>query len=177
MPDKPKKTYECEKVGLDWMATAQSRFSNDVDIALSPDELFGVLARADTWPRWATVIKHVDYTSPEPHGVGTTRVVRMAGGMVGDEEFLAWEAGKRMAFRFNTSATKTLRAFLEDYHLEPITDGPSAGGTRLTWALGMETGGASKLFAPISTPITNFMFRRFLKNLQELCKDGVPTRS
>lgn len=167
MPDK--KLHECQKVDLDWMATAPQRFSNSVDIALSPDELFGVLARADTWPRWAKVIKHVEYTSPEPRGVGTTRVVRMAGGMVGDEEFLVWEPGKQMAFRFNTSATKTLNAFLENYLLEPI-----AGGTRLTWELGMDTGGASKIFAPISTPITNFMFRRFLKNLQELCKDGIP---
>jgi carbon monoxide dehydrogenase subunit G len=166
---KTPKTFECEKVDLDWMASAPSRFSNDVDIALTPDDLFGVLARADTWSRWAKVIKHVEYTSPEPRGVGTTRVVTMAGGMVAGEEFLAWEPGKRMAFRFNTSATKTLKAFLEDYHLEPI-----AGGTRLTWALGMETAGPSKLLSPVTTPITNVMFRRFLTNLQELCKDGVP---
>jgi carbon monoxide dehydrogenase subunit G len=166
----PKTLHPCQKVGLDWLATAPQRFSNDVDVALTPDELFGVLARADTWPRWAKVIKHVEYTSPEPHGVGTTRVVRMAGGMVGDEEFLAWEPGKQMAFRFNTSGTRTLKAFLENYRLEPI-----AGGTRLTWELGMDTGGASKLFAPITTPVTNLMFRRFLGNLRELCQDGVPT--
>jgi carbon monoxide dehydrogenase subunit G len=164
-----KTLHPCQHVDLAWLARAPQRFSNDIDVALSPDELFGVLARADTWPRWAKVIKHVEYTSPEPHGVGTTRVVTMTGGMVGDEEFLAWEPGRRMAFRFNTSATKTLRAFLEDYRLEPI-----AGGTRLTWELGMDTGGASKLFAPISTPITNLMFRRFLTNLQRLCADGVP---
>jgi hypothetical protein len=173
VPDKTtKRLYECEKVGLDWLATAPSRFSNDVDVALPPDELFTVLARADTWPRWAKVIMHVEYTSPEPHGVGTTRVVRMAGGMVGDEEFLAWEPGRRMAFRFNTSATKTLKAFLEDYHLEPI-----AGGTRLTWVLGMETSGPSRLLSPVTTPITDLMFRRFLRNLQELCKDGIPAPS
>jgi carbon monoxide dehydrogenase subunit G len=165
----PKQLHPCQKVDLAWLDRAQSRFSNDVDIALSPDELFGVLARADTWPRWAKVITHVEYTSPEPHGVGTTRVVTMRGGMVGDEEFLAWEPGRQMAFRFNTSATKTLHAFLESYRLEPI-----AGGTRLTWELGMETGGPSKVFAPVSTPITNVMFRRFLRNLQELCADGVP---
>ena len=165
----PKTLHPCQKVDIDWLERAQARFSNEVDVALSPDELFGVLARADTWPRWAKVITHVEYTSPEPFGVGTTRVVTMRGGMVGDEEFLAWETGRQMAFRFNTSATKGLRAFLENYRLEPI-----AGGTRLTWELGMETAGPSKLFAPISTPVTNAMFRRFLKNLQELCANGVP---
>jgi carbon monoxide dehydrogenase subunit G len=165
----PKTLHPCQKVDLAWLDRAPQRFSNDVDVALSPDELFGVLARADTWPLWAKVIKNVEYTSPEPHGVGTTRVVTMAGGMVGDEEFLAWEPGRQMAFRFNTSATRTLKAFLENYRLEPV-----AGGTRLTWELGMDTGGASKLFAPISTPVTNAMFRRFLRNLQQLCADGVP---
>lgn len=164
-----KPLHPCQKVDLDWLPRAPQRFSNDVDIALSPDELFGVLARADTWPRWASVIRHVEYTTPAPHGVGTTRVVRMAGGMVGDEEFLVWEPGRQLAFRFNSSGTKTLRAFLENYRLEPV-----AGGTRLTWELGMDTGGASKLFAPISRAFTNAMFRRFLRNLRELCADGVP---
>jgi carbon monoxide dehydrogenase subunit G len=165
----PKTLHPCQKVDLAWLDRAPQRFSNDVEVALTPDELFGVLARADTWPRWAKVITHVEYTSPEPHGIGTTRVVTMRGGMVGDEEFLAWEPGRQMAFRFNTSATRTLKAFLENYRLEPI-----AGGTRLTWELGMDTGGASKLFAPISTPVTNAMFRRFLRNLQQLCAEGVP---
>ena len=164
----PKNLHPCQKVGVDWLDRAPLRFSNDVDIALSADELFGVLARADTWPRWAKVIKHVEYTSPEPHGVGTTRVVTMTGGMVGDEEFLAWEPGRHMAFRFNSSATKSLGAFLENYRLEPV-----AGGTRLTWELGMELAGPSKVLSPLTRPVTNAMFRRFLRNLQRLCADGV----
>ena len=32
------------------MTDAPQRFRNSVDVALSPDDLFGVLARADTWP-------------------------------------------------------------------------------------------------------------------------------
>ena len=165
----PKTLHPCQKVEVDWLDRAPLRFSNDIDIALSPDELFGVLARADTWPRWAKVIKHVEYTSPEPHGVGTTRVVTMTGGMVGDEEFLAWEPGRRMAFRFNSSATTSLGAFLENYRLEPV-----AGGTRLTWELGMELAGPSKVLSPLTRPVTNAMFRRFLRSLQRLCADGVP---
>ena len=34
--------------------------------------------------RWASVITKVTWTSPEPRGVGTTRVVEMRGGIVGD---------------------------------------------------------------------------------------------
>jgi carbon monoxide dehydrogenase subunit G len=161
--------HDCRRVGLDFLDTAPSTFTNTVSIALSPDELFGVLARADTWSRWAKVITNVEYTSPEPHGVGTTRVVTMRGGIIGDEEFLAWEPGKSLAFRFNSSTTATLKAFLEVYTITP-----TATGCDLTWSLAMEAGGASKLLAPITDPITNAMFKRFLGNLAKLTAHGVP---
>ena len=102
--------HPCRRVELDWLDHAPSVFRNSVDIALAPAELFEVLARADTWPRWASVITHVEYTSPAPYGIGTTRVVTMRGGIVGDEEFLAWEPGAHLAFRFNASSTSALEA-------------------------------------------------------------------
>jgi hypothetical protein len=161
--------HPCRQVGLDYLETAQVRFSNTVSISLAPDELFGVLARADTWPRWAKVITHVEYTSPAPYGVGTTRVVTMRGGMVGDEEFLAWEPGKLLAFRFNTSATSALEAFLEVYTIVPTST-----GCELTWDLAQELKGPSKVLAPLSKPVMNLLFKRFLRNLQKLTADGVP---
>jgi hypothetical protein len=162
--------HPCRKVDLDYLRTAPVRFSNAVDIALTPDELFGVLAHADTWPRWAKVITHVDYTSPEPHGVGTTRTVTMRGGLVGEEEFLAWEPGRRLAFRFNAASTSALDAFLEDYTIVP-----TASGCALTWALAQELTGPSKALAPLSRPVTDLVLKRFLRNLQKLTAHGVPT--
>ena len=161
--------HPCRRVGLDYLTTAPVRFSNSVDIALTPDELFGVLARADTWPRWAKVITHVDYTSPEPHGVGTTRTVTMRGGLLADEEFLAWEPGRRLAFRFNAASTSALEAFVEDYTIVP-----TASGSALTWALGQSLSGPSKVLAPLTRPVTDVVFRRFLRNLRELTAHGVP---
>lgn len=161
--------HPCRPVELDWLAAAPSVFANSVDIALSPEELFAVLARADTWSRWATVITGVEYTSPEPHGVGTTRVVTMRGGIVGDEEFLAWEPGRHLAFRFNACSTSALSAFLEDYRIDP-----TSSGCRLTWTLAQELAGPSKVLAPLTGPVTNLAFRRFLRNLQRLTAAGVP---
>lgn len=166
---KTTKMHPCRKVGLDYLETAPVRFSNTVAIALAPDELFGVLARADTWPRWAKVITHVDYTSPEPFGVGTTRTVTMRGGLVADETFLAWEPGRRLAFRFDAASTSALAAFLEVY---TIVETPT--GCDLTWALAQELDGPSKVLTPLTRPVTNLVFRRFLANLQKLTADGVP---
>ena len=171
MPDVPsaKPPKPSALIRMSLIDTAPAVFSNSVDIALSPEELFEVLARADTWPRWASVITDVEYTSPEPHGVGTTRVVTMRGGIVGDEEFLAWEPCRHLAFRFNASSTSALSAFLEDYRIEPTDT-----GCRLTWTLAQELAGPSKVFAPLTGPLCDLAFRRFLKNLQRLTSAGVP---
>ncbi|WP_232676061.1 SRPBCC family protein [Nocardioides sp. R-C-SC26] len=161
--------YPCERVELDWLDRAPARFSNTVSLAITPAQAWEVLERADTWPRWASVITDVEYTSPQPFGVGTTRVVTMRGGIIGDEEFLAWDPGAHMAFRFNSSSVKQLGAFLEDYR---IVATPS--GCDLTWSLGQSLSGASKVMLPVSRPITDLMFRRFLRNLRRLTADGVP---
>lgn len=90
--------YPCERVGLSFTETAPYLFRNTVDLAITPEQLFEVLADPQAWPRWATVITKVTWTSPEPFGAGTTRIVEMRGGIVGDEEFISWEPFTRMAF-------------------------------------------------------------------------------
>lgn len=153
--------YPCEQVGLEFLQRAPQRFSNSVDLAVTPDEVWEVLTDAEAWPHWASVITNVTWTSPEPHGVGTTRLVDMRGGIVGDEEFLAWDPGRHMAFRFNASSTSALAVFVEDYRIEA-----TAQGCRLTWTLANRLTGPAKLFSPVSAPLMNLAFRRFLSNLR-----------
>lgn len=153
--------HPCEKVGLDFIDTAPHRFSNSVDLAITPTQLWEVLDDADAWPRWASVITHVEWTSPEPHGVGTTRTVTMRGGLVGDEEFLLWEPGERMAFRFNAASTKAIRAFAELYTIDPTPE-----GCRLTWTLAQEAQGLSRFTMTPGRPLLNLGFRKFLANLR-----------
>lgn len=155
------RTFPCERVDLDFLRTAPHRFSNSVDLAITPAQLFEVLAEAESWPHWATVITTVTWTSTEPRGVGATRIVDMRGGIVGHEEFLAWEPNSRMAFRFNESSTSALAAFAEDYRIEP-----TAHGCRLTWALANRLAGPARLSAPLTGPLMNLAFRRFLTNLR-----------
>ncbi|ORV15434.1 SRPBCC family protein [Mycobacterium celatum] len=151
----------CERVDPSFTETAPYRFANSVDLAITPEQLFEVLADAESWPRWASVITKVTWTSPEPRGVGTTRVVHMRGGIVGDEEFLVWEPFTRMAFRFNECSTRAVAAFAEDYRVEVIP-----GGCRLTWTLAQQPAGPAKLAMFVLRPLLNLAFRRFLTNLR-----------
>ncbi|MCV7408687.1 hypothetical protein AWC05_08200 [Mycobacterium florentinum] len=153
--------HACERVDLDFIDNAPFVFRNSVDLTVTPEQLFEVLADAAAWPRWASVITMVTWTSPEPRGVGTTRIVEMRGDIVGDEEFIAWEPFTHMAFRFNQCSTKAVAAFAEDYRVEAIP-----GGCRLTWTLAQKPAGPARLAMVFTGPLLNLGLRRFLRNLR-----------
>jgi carbon monoxide dehydrogenase subunit G len=152
----------CERVGLDFIDHAPFRFVSTVDLRITPEQVFAVLDDAESWPQWASVITKVTWTSPQPHGVGTTRTVDMRGGIVGDEEFLAWEPFSHMAFRFNQASNRSIAAFAEDYRIVPT---PS--GCNLTWVMAMKPNGvAARLGMSLGRPVMARMFQRFLYNLR-----------
>jgi carbon monoxide dehydrogenase subunit G len=153
--------YPCERVDVGFTENAPFRFRNSVDLAITPEQLFEVLADAESWPRWASVITKVTWTSPEPRGVGTTRIVEMRGGIVGAEEFLAWEPFTHMAFRFNECSTRAVAAFAEEYRVDVIP-----GGCRLTWTMAQKPAGPAKLAMFFVGPVLNLTLRRFLRNLR-----------
>jgi hypothetical protein len=155
------KMFPCECVNVSFTETAPYRFTNSVDLAITPEQLFEVLADAESWPHWASVITNVTWTSPEPRGVGTTRTVDMRGGIVGDEEYLVWEPFTRMAFRFNECSTRAVAAFAEDYRVEVIP-----GGYRMTWTLAQKPAGPAKLAMFVVRPLLNLAFRRFLTDVR-----------
>lgn len=153
----------CERVGLDFIDDAPFRFVSTVDLATTPEQLFEVLADAESWPQWATAITQVTWTSPEPRGVGTTRTVRMRGGIVGDEEFLAWQPYSHMAFRFNEASSGSIAAFAEDYRVVK-----TPGGCHLTWVMAMKPHGvAARIGMTLGRPVMGWVFQKFLHNLRD----------
>lgn len=155
-------SHPCQRVDLGFVDTAPFRFVSNIDLNISPEQLFEVLADETSWPRWASVITNVTWTSPEPRGVGTTRTVDMRGGITGEEEFLAWEPFTHMAFRFNESTTSSITAFAEDYRVVP-----TAQGCHLTWVMAMQPNGlAGRWGMTLGRPVMGWLFQRFLFNLR-----------
>ncbi|MBU8822054.1 SRPBCC family protein [Mycolicibacterium goodii] len=156
------RTRECDRVDLDFVDRAPFRFVSTVDLTITPEQLFEVLADETSWPRWATVITDVEWTSPQPRGVGTTRTVRMRGNIVGHEEFLAWEPFTHMAFRFNSTTSNAISAFAEDYR---VVETPQ--GCHLTWVMAIKPSGlAGRLGMLLGKPVMAWLFQRFLHNLR-----------
>jgi uncharacterized protein YndB with AHSA1/START domain len=161
-----KGSVECERVGLDYFATSPCRVAVSEVVAASPERIFDVFMDAESWSRWAFPITGVEWTSPFPLGVGSTRTVRMRGGMVGWEEFVAWEPGHRMAFRFNRTITGGPTAFAEDYLVTDLGDGRSL----VEWTMAMTLSGFSRRMMPVSRalmrPVNRHMLRQFRKYVE-----------
>lgn len=158
------KRRACEQVDDGFGDTAPVRYVNSVVIDAAPDQIWTALEDASAWPRWASVIKHVEWTSPKPFGIGTTRTVTMLGGVRGYEEFIEWEPDRQMSFRFNEATVNGVRAFAERYTLEPLTPRQ----TRVTWIMAMAPKGVSTLIVPVGQPVMQRAFGRMLRGLKKL---------
>ena len=156
----------CKKISLDFFDHAPSRNEATVTVEASSEKIFDVFEDARAWPLWALPIQRVDWTSPKPFGIGTTRTVTMMGGVVGEEEFCAWERGKRMAFYFTRTSLPDVAAFGEDYHVKDLGD----GRCEVKWVMAMDPTGTNKRLLPFTTPLMGFglrfMLRRFGKYVE-----------
>jgi uncharacterized protein YndB with AHSA1/START domain len=104
----------------------------EVSVPASPAEVWPAFAGAPAWVDWFTGMKDAHYTSPAPYGVGSTRSVRVMG-LEADETILAFDPGKRFAFRVDAANLPMLRALVEIVTLE--ADG---AGTRVVYRQALE---------------------------------------
>lgn len=155
-------TVACEKVGLDYFDDAPLRFTATETIAATPDQVFAVFLDAEAWTKWVSAITGVDWTSPFPLEVGSTRTVHMRGGLAAYEEFIAWEPGVRMAFRFNEMSKAAAAAFGEDYQVTDLGDGTC----RVDWVMAMTPKGASRYTIPVIKPVMAAFIRKTLGNFR-----------
>lgn len=160
--------YACDKTTLDFFDHASACYVAEVRVRATPERIFEVFEDAYAWTVWAPPIQAVHWTSPRPFGVGTTRTVHMPGGMLGVEEFIAWEPGKRMAFCFTSCSKPNVRAFAEDYKVEELGDGTC----RVQWTMAMEPTGISRLTMPLSGPFMRLGLRWMLGRFKAFVEAG-----
>ena len=156
--------YETAKVDLNYFDNAAYLFRSRVVIRCTPAQLFASFEDADAWPAWAMPITHVEWTSPKPFGVGTTRNVTMLGNLIGYEEFLLWEPCTQMAFRFNqVNQQNVLASFGEHYRVTDLGNGT----VELVWTVGMEPLGPGAWFMKISKPLVGWGLQLTLNGLKK----------
>lgn len=112
---------QCQPVDLDFIKTAEVVERNSTVLNASAEAVFQLFAEAKEWPRWYPAITHVEWTSPKPYGVGTTRTVSL-GALKVYEHFFDWQENRRFAFYFTGTNLPFVSALLEEYELTPLGD-------------------------------------------------------
>lgn len=152
----------CEKVGMEFFDQARYCFRAHEVVAATPERVFEVFLDGPAWTKWATPITGVEWTSPFPLEVGSTRTVSMWGGLEGHEEFIAWDPPRRMAFRFNEVSKPGVAAFAEDYRVTDLGEGRCL----VEWAMAMVPAGPSARTFPVMAPLMGLGVRHMLANLR-----------
>lgn len=128
--------FECRPFAdLAALHSAPHRFDNTVELDCTPAELFAIFDDAHAWTEWVPGIAKVDWTTPRPFGVGTTRTVTFqGGGMQVFETFIAWDQDRHMAFTFTGATQRVWWAFGEEYVVTDLGD----GRCQLAWTMAYE---------------------------------------
>jgi hypothetical protein len=159
--------YKCKEVTVEYFAEAPCVYRATVEVNATPEQIFTSFEDAGDWPKWAPPIQLVEWTSPKPFGLGTTRRVSMSGNLIGDETFIAWDYPKRMAFCFTHSSQSLIESFAEDYQLTVLP----GGKTQVIWTMAMTPKGIGKIsmaiFGPFMGLANQWMFNRFKKHIEK----------
>lgn len=100
-----------------------------------PEQVWESLTSDESLAAWGPSVTSVNWLSPRPFGVGATREVALAPGIVRvHETFFRWEEGVRYSFYVTDASVPSLRRFAEDYLLEPLGE----GRTQYTWIVAIE---------------------------------------
>jgi hypothetical protein len=109
-----------------------------------PERVWESIASDESLAAWGLGVRRLTWTSPRPFGVGTTReVVLPMGLMTVRERFFRWDEGKGYSFYVEQADRPGVKAFAEDYTIEP--DG---NGCVFTWTIALEPG---RILAPLMT--------------------------
>ena len=150
----------CQSVDMNFLESAPVKIVNSVDISATPEQIFSVFEDENSWPQWFTGIVDVEWTSPKPFGVGTTRTVNL-GAMKVYENFIHWEDNQRFAFYFTKTSLPFVKALLEDYRLEAL----DSTTTRFTHTVAYEPAFLLSLLGPIGKAALNRNFKKATESL------------
>jgi hypothetical protein len=131
------KMHPLAPAGEDLLRRTQAHSVAEYEYPIAAHGLFGLFEEGATWSEFFPVIRKVEWTSPRPFGVGTTRTVTVIGGVRLDEVFWAWKPGAQMGFAITAASNRAFQGLVELYDFLPLDDGRCT----LRWEMGMELSG------------------------------------
>ncbi len=151
--------------------TGKARAIAQREMAVSAEQLFATLEDGPSWKKWTGVVREVIWTSPKPFAIGTTRTLKLAGGITLDEVFWAWEPNRRMGFSVTATSIGWLGALTEVYEIAPL----SSERCKLRWVVAASFPGWLGKIEPGIARIFQINQRRLLKKLERAAHDLAQT--
>ena len=143
-----------EAVNETYFERAPQQFVHTWSIAQPAETVWDELV-SDNALHWERGL-HLQWTSPRPFGVGTTRRTKLMGGTTTlDEHFFIWEEGRRCAFYATSTNVPTFKSYAEDYVVEPL----GTTHCRFTWRIAITPSTLGRLSAPVNRLMANRTFR------------------
>ena len=148
--------YPLEPSDASVLVSAPHVFRYQSHFAAPPERVWESLASDESLAAWGPSRKSLNWLSPRPVAVDTTRDVVLAGGTPRiRERFFRWDAGRGYSFAVYEASIPVFRHFVEDYGVEADGD-----GTLFTWTIAIEPKGAFALPFKALSPVLKFAFGR-----------------
>lgn len=103
---------------LEWIDDAPVQVSVARDMAATPEEVWTIIADHEAWPDWFPSVDAVEVVG-RPEGIGGERLVTVKGMGRVEEEFNAWEPGRRFGFTVVAMSRPSLNSLNELVTIEP----------------------------------------------------------
>jgi uncharacterized protein YndB with AHSA1/START domain len=147
--------YPLEPCDESFFETAPFVYRYPVALPVPPDQVWSSLTSDRSMADWGLPLRKLEWTSPRPFGIGTTREVAVSGNLFAFQEyFFRWEEGHRFSFYATAVNRRLLRRFAEDYLVE---DAPS--GSRFTWTIAYEPTARSSALVRLTGPVNALGYR------------------
>jgi len=126
--------FQLRSVEMDFLEEAPRIHMAESKVDLPREVVWGAFADSSTWPQWFPSVRSAGYLGEAPYGVGTTRISHV-GRFRFEETMLAWDEGRRWAYRIDRCTFPLAKAQLECTDLEDC-----GTGTRVRWTLALQPG-------------------------------------
>jgi hypothetical protein len=141
--------FSTQPVDETFFDSAPGRLQGVFEIPQPAAQVWGDLT-SDRPLGWCRVLDRVEWTSPRPFAVGTTRTVSSMRGLnVIREHFFRWEEGRRKSFYVLEASAPVFRRFAEDYLVEQVAE----SACRFTWTIAFEARPAARPMGPVNERI------------------------
>lgn len=149
--------YPVKPVDENFFTSAPHVFRYSRTYAAPPERVWESLTSDESLAAWGATVGSLTWLTPRPFGIGTTREVVLAPGLMKvHERFFRWDEGKGYSFSVYEANAPILEHFAEDYALEPA----GTGATRFSWTVAIQPKNALALpFRPLA-PVLKLAFGR-----------------